>query len=139
MLTLHSICIQIRMVECVDSSKSALNQKASVVKEVNENEDEQTPSTKLWGKDLPRKEFLNWRSMSWMARNPPRSRSSWNVWRLSLRILQWFTFCFVNRRFRCMVIRTHMLFNMDVIVDQFISSSFNYLIIQLSYCMLFMR
>jgi len=59
MLTLHSICIQIRMVECVDSSKSALNKKASVVKEVNENEDEQTPSTKLWGKDLPRKEFLN--------------------------------------------------------------------------------
>jgi hypothetical protein len=30
-----------------------------VVKEVNENEDEQTPSVKLWGKDLLRKEFLN--------------------------------------------------------------------------------
>jgi len=30
-----------------------------VAKEVNENKDEQTPSVKLWGKDLLRKEFLN--------------------------------------------------------------------------------
>jgi hypothetical protein len=39
------------MVECADSSKSALNQKARVVNQVNENEDEQTDTfSKVVGK-----------------------------------------------------------------------------------------
>jgi Mor family transcriptional regulator len=52
MLILNSFCLQIQMNECGDSSKSAVNQKASDVNQVigRENEDEQTHCSKVVGK-----------------------------------------------------------------------------------------
>jgi len=78
----------IMKVEGVGSSKSAANQNETNVIQLNDRgkEDEQTLCSKLVGKDQLRRVFLNWRLMSWTATNLQQNMSSWNVWRLSLKI-----------------------------------------------------